>query len=215
MLISVHIPKTAGTAFRAQLQRHFGERLHLDYADRPLAPGHLWRRIAGHRQARPEIGRYACVHGHFVADKYDYLGVQARRITWLRDPVQRLASHYHYWKRVPDLRNPDCRRLVQERLSLEAFAQLPRMRDVASRFLGAHGPADFFFVGIVEEMAESQRRLRQLTGIEWNEAADNRNEDAPAGYDLPAATRSRIEALNPRDRRLYDAARAAFDRCRP
>ncbi|MBA8888475.1 hypothetical protein FHW12_002708 [Dokdonella fugitiva] len=215
MLISVHVPKTAGTAFRTRLERHFGDRLLLDYADRPLAPGHLWRRFANPAPSVARLAGFACVHGHFIADKYDHLGARARLVSWLRDPVQRVASHYHYWKRVPDPRNPDCRRLVQERLDLEAFAALPRMRNVASRFFGRYRPADFFFLGIVEEMAESQRRLRQLVGIEWDDATDNRNDDATGGYALPATARARIAALNANDCRLYDEARALFERGAP
>ncbi|HEY6942007.1 hypothetical protein [Dokdonella sp.] len=214
MLISVHVPKTAGTAFRAQLQRHFGDRLYLDYADRPLAPGHLWRRLAHPTPTAAHLAGFACVHGHFVADKYDRLGARARLVTWLRDPVQRVASHYHYWKRVPDPRNPDCRRLLREDLDIEAFAALPRMRDVATRFLGGYRPADFFFLGLVEEMAESQRRLYRLTGIEWVDEAGNRNDEATGGYELSAAARARIAALNANDARLYDEARALFERCR-
>jgi hypothetical protein len=30
MLISMHIPNAAGTAFSSLLRQHFGERLHLD-----------------------------------------------------------------------------------------------------------------------------------------------------------------------------------------
>ncbi|HEU4665944.1 MAG TPA: hypothetical protein VFS55_18085 [Dokdonella sp.] len=215
MLISVQVPMTVGTAFLAQLRRHFGDRLHLDYADRPLAPGYRWRRLFHPMPPMARLARFACVHGYFIADKYDGLGAHARLVTWLRDPVQRVASHYHYWKRVPDPRNPDCRRLLREDLDLEAFAALPRMRDVATRFLGGHRPADFFFLGLVEQMAESQRRLYRLTGIEWIDDTGNRNDDAIGGYDLPASTRARIAALNANDARLYDEARALFERGRP
>ena len=46
-IISVHIPKTAGSSFLAGLQSVFGERLLLDYSDRPLdgTPSARWRRL--------------------------------------------------------------------------------------------------------------------------------------------------------------------------
>ena len=37
MLISVHMPKTAGLSFRATLEEHFGDGFSYDYADYPLA----------------------------------------------------------------------------------------------------------------------------------------------------------------------------------
>jgi len=215
VLISVHIPKAAGTSFGRQLERHFGPRLLLDYADRPLAPGHRLRRLAGALRARAQLTDVDCVHGHFCADKYAWLGARARWIVWLRDPLQRLASHYHYWQRVPDLRNPDCRALLQRRLSLEQFAALPRMRNVATRFLAGRPLEQFFFIGLVEDMAESQRRLHQLTAIAAPDEAVNVNAEAPDGHVLAAAVQRRLAALNQHDCRLYDQARALFERARP
>lgn len=215
MLISVHVPKTAGTSFSNQLQQHFGARLHLDYGDRPLASGYRRRMLAQRWATRGkaiDLHDFDCVHGHFLADKYAYLGASARWITWLRDPVQRIASHYHYWQRVPDLRNADCRRLLDERLSLEQFAALPRMRNVATRFLGGRALRDFLFVGVVEEMDESQRRLAQLLGIGFDDnLPHNRNDErGEIDYVVPQRVRERIEMLNRADRVLYEAACASF-----
>ena len=46
-IVSVHIPKTAGWSFRTGLLSAFGERLLLDYSDRPLdgTPSARWRRL--------------------------------------------------------------------------------------------------------------------------------------------------------------------------
>ncbi len=212
MMVSVHIPKTAGTTFRDILERHYGERLLLDYADRPLAAGSRWRRMR-QRLAPPEAvrdieTRYDCVHGHFVAGKYDALDKPVRHVTWLRDPVRRTISHYRYWKRVPDLRNPDCRRLVEHALPLEAFAALPRMRNVMSRFFGDKAPRDFFFIGTVETFDASLARFGRLTGIAIADApSSNRDEDAGSDDEISAATIRAIERLNRRDVMLYDTVR--------
>ena len=212
MLISVHIPKTAGSSFREILAARFGARLLLDYSDRPLAPGFHWRRLK--QRVNPPDGRtgietaYDCVHGHFVADKYDALDKPVRCIAWLRDPVQRTISHYEYWKRVPDLRNPDCRRLIEQDLPVEDFAALPRMRNVMTRFFGSRTPRDFFFLGTVETMVESLARFNRLTGISVDAmGAENRDDDAIARADPSAAARQSIERLNRRDRELYDSVR--------
>jgi len=210
MLISVHIPKTAGTAFSSLLRQHFGERLYLDYADRPLAPHFAWRRLASRwkRVTSFDASAHDCIHGHFIADKYDFLGSAARHVAWLRDPVERVASHYHYWRRVPDLRNVDCRRLIEQRLDLEQFAEMPRMRNVASRFFAGKRPREFFFIGLVEDAAASAARFHRLTGIGiGGMPMENLGDPAEAPLlELSPALRARIEALNRADRTLYDEA---------
>jgi hypothetical protein len=209
MLISIHIPKTAGTAFSSLLQQHFGARLLLDYADRPLAANFAWRRLSSRwkRVTAFDAGAYECIHGHFIADKYDFLGSATRHVAWLRDPVQRVASHYHYWRRVPDMRNDDCRRLIEQRLSLEQFAAMPRMRNVAARFFAGKRPREFFFIGLVEDAEASIGRFHRLTGIGGQGmAADNADPSDALARELAPALRARIEALNRADRALYDEA---------
>ncbi|MEO5625137.1 MAG: hypothetical protein ABIQ70_03895 [Dokdonella sp.] len=206
----MHIPKTAGTSFKDILQSQFGPRLYLDYADRPLAPNYRWRMLRRHWQRDDrDMGASACdcIHGHFVADKYDFLGASARHVTWLRDPVQRVASHYHYWQRTPDLRNPDCRLLIERRLSLEEFAALPRMRNVSARFFGSKRPRDFFFIGLVEDLPASLLRFSRLTGIPVS-AIDKSNsnvERVDDFYDMADVVRARIEQFNRRDSALYQS----------
>jgi len=210
MLISVHIPKTVGTAFSTLLQQHFGQRLHFDYADRPLAAHFTWRRLSSRvkRVAGFDAAAYDCIHGHFLADKYDFLGSATRHAAWLRDPAQRVASHYHYWRRVPDMRNDDCRRLIEQGLGLEEFAALPRMRNVAARFFAGKRPRDFFFIGLVEDADASIARFHRLTGIgAHGMPTDNAADPSDAlARELSPAQRARIEALNRADRALYDEA---------
>ena len=82
-------------------------------------------------------------------------------MAWFREPVERLASHYHYWKRKPDRQNPTCQRLIEEDLSLEAFAALPEMRDVHARFLGEVPPERLAFVGLTERYDDSMDLFRR------------------------------------------------------
>lgn len=210
MLISVHVPKCAGSSFQHLLERHFGARLRLDYDDRPLAEAYRWRRLkqrwSGAAQ-NAEAAQVDCVHGHFLARKYDFLGPSARRITWLRDPLQRVVSHYRYWQRMPDLRNGDCRRLIEKHLSLAQFAALPKMRNVMTRFLDGKRAHEFYFIGLVEDMRGSLARFTRLTGIP-GDASNPENGDRDATRQecdsLPAALRSRIEQLNRHDCLLHD-----------
>ena len=113
LLISLHMPKTAGVSFGAALQEYFGQRYLGDYSDFPLNTPTLER----HRQAidaclHAKDGDFkdvSCIHGHFLPAKYLLLADRrpCRFITWLREPVARLVSHYHYWFDFYDPKSPD------------------------------------------------------------------------------------------------------------
>lgn len=91
ILVSLHIPKTAGTSFRRVLQGWFGEGFHTHYPAWPdpivIAPD------------APGV----CVHGHFnrdvglgLADSYP--GAE-QFITVLRDPFERMVSLWRFLNR--------------------------------------------------------------------------------------------------------------------
>jgi hypothetical protein len=76
MIISVHIPKTAGTSFGEDLNGAFGARLFADYGDwpevaTPEGQAHNEQRRAEVLARLDEIaGRFDAIHGHFTAGKY-------------------------------------------------------------------------------------------------------------------------------------------------
>jgi hypothetical protein len=217
LIVSVHVPKTGGVAFREALASLAEGQLVLDYDDRPLAPRSLARAVR-ERLRRVELPPGTrVVHGHFVASKYARRYPGARLVTWCRDPIERLASHYHYWLREPDPKNPTCRRLLEGRLDLEQFAALPEMRDVHARFLGGVPVERFAFVGLTEAFDEGMALFQRIFGLERPLEALRRNvnpERTGERYDLPARTRDALAALNRRDLELYARARARYERLR-
>ena len=91
MLVSVHIPKCAGTSFGEVLKAWFGERFHDHYPDDAI-PG---------PPARIESRARTCVHGHFYHHDYpigvyDYYPDCAQMITVLRDPLEMMISSYFF-----------------------------------------------------------------------------------------------------------------------
>ena len=215
LIVSVHVPKTGGVSFREALATIAEGRIRFDYDDRPLAPHYRWRALKT-RLRRPSIPPHTrVVHGHFVAAKYWRVVPDARFVTWFRDPVERLASHYHYWLREPDPKNATCRRLIEQKLSLEAFAAPPEMRDVHARFLGGVPIEAFAFVGLTETFDESMETFRRLFCPDRRFEAGRHNANpARAGerYDLEPPLRAALERLNRADRTLYDRARARAEK---
>lgn len=216
-LISVHVPKTAGVTFRTLLQAVYGQSaVRLDYGDRVLDPTSpfqtdpaSWR--AGTRREIGSIpGGVRVIHGHFGAAKYADVFPEARRIVWLREPVARLVSHYHYWRELPPTGHSLHRRVLDERLSLLEFARLAPMRNVVANVFLRGVPLDgFAFVGVQERFAAGLERLAALLG--WppvgEVGAENRHPRSDyQAQSLHAAAREEIAALNAEDVELYQRA---------
>ena len=97
MLISVHLPKTAGSSFVSALEHYFGEHLLKDYADLPMNRSTPRRNFSAVRNALVLPGKGAvssdirCIHGHYMPVKYRLVRPKTPKVyvTWMRDPVER------------------------------------------------------------------------------------------------------------------------------
>lgn len=221
LLVSLHLPKTAGTSFAEALRASAGDGYRSDYADLPMQHGAFRRRRDAVRGGLALRGRLpagvTCVHGHFLALKYRIAvaGRPARFITWMRDPVERLASHYAFWRRDYDGRDPAQplrNRMLREDWSLERFALGPELRNVYAQYLWGVGLQRFAFVGITEHYASELDRLGALLGAGFRPvraAALVNPEGGTGGYRIDPALRARIEGHHARDMALYRQALAA------
>jgi hypothetical protein len=218
MLISVHLPKTAGSSFLAALECHFGERLLEDFADRPLHTSAFRRNFhavqAYLRNALPrsDLEAVECIHGHFLPLKYVSLQTASSKkyVVWMRDPIERQASHYFYWIRNYNPRRAGQlhRRVVEEEWSLERFCLGPEMRNIYSKFLWGFSLSRFDFIGITEFYeTEIEQFSRQIMGVSLENQWKNAN---PQGVrhvhvDDPEL-RQKIEAYHHADMMLYQQA---------
>jgi len=198
MVISVHIPKTAGTTFRELLANCFGDDLCLFYGgwrDRHLAP-----------MVQPPSS-LRCIHGHFHARDFEAPFPDARRIVWLRDPVERVCSEYEHHCRHRDPQNP-LSTLVGVGAGLLEFAEHREARNTQSRVLQGLAIDDFAFVGISELFDAELARLRIATGIGL--PSGHRVNANPARrttrYPLAADHYRTVLRLNRDDHELYLAA---------
>lgn len=214
MLISIHIPKTAGTSFLHVLSTIYGDKLIQDYEERPISPEYQLKKF-GLNPFQPfnfrlygQLLTKQCIHGHFQFAKYAALPT-AKFITWLRDPVARTLSHYYYWQRNPDPLNALCVHMHTNQLSLLDFAKLKPMRNLQGYFL-SHKPLNkFLFVGIMENFEESLQRFNAIFSHDFS--PNLRLNANPSDYDVESSILEKIRDINLEDMHLYDAARSRHE----
>lgn len=212
-LVAVHVPKTAGTSLRELLARRFGDGLRLDDGDRPLAHARWERRARALGAAWANRGHAldcACVCGHFMPLKYAWLR-HARYAVWLRDPVQRVVSRYHHYRRHGGQEPQHLRWGLRPGLSLDAFVRLPQYRNTYAEYLWMFPLHRFDFVGLVERFDEDMARFARmfdLGDVSGMRAANANPDRAADGYVLDPAMERLIRRLNAKDVAIYEAARA-------
>src|SRR5262249_29450534 len=132
----------------------------------------------------------------------------ARFVTWMRDPVERLASHYHFWNRQynPRTARPLHRQVVEEAWPFERFYRSPELLNVYTQFLWGFPVAAFDFIGVTEYYDEDFRFFVEafLGGVslptyrvETNAARQSER------YVTDPGVRAEIEAFLHRDMALY------------
>ena len=216
MIISIHIPKTAGASFKAGLRYRFGKRLLLDYADRPLSGSayhrclRFWTRVKVPYEVAQLIANYDVIHGHFIASKYLPLKDHADFYAFFRDPVERLMSQYRYWLANPDPRNAMWVKFNAENMTPRQFAALPRQQRFYELFTAALPMERFAFVGLTEEYESSLRLFKAIFGIDI--PYQRINVGVQSVNDLEAHEREMITVqFLQKNYAIYDAARWRFD----
>ena len=206
------MPKTAGTTFADTLVRSIGPSdFSSDYDDKPLHRPLVVCRLAAFKAGLwgASLDERKCVHGHFLAYKYRRtLLAGGAFVTWLRDPVERLRSHYDFWRdrHKPSSLEVTHQRMLDENWSFERFALGREMRNVYSRFLWRFPLTNFAFVGITEHFEQDlkafTKRFPQFSGIP--STPQNQRADHPPRIDRDL--RNRIEHWHASDMALYNQA---------
>ncbi len=214
-IISLHLPKTAGASLGASLQQHLGDRFRGDYADQAISkPVAVRCREALH--AALKIGETGldgvdCVHGHFLPLKYLLLDAQRELtfVTWMREPVARLISHYYYWQTSydPATAAPHHRQVIEEGWTLEQFCFSEQFRNIYTQYLWGFPLEKFAFIGITEhyahDFAEFSRRYLATT---LEPRRENATVSDSSRQPPDAALLERVRQFHAADIRLYQRA---------
>ena len=216
MIISVHIPKTAGTSFAKNLEAYFRAGLLKDYDDLPTNTPQYERNRAAllasvHNAETDQLTGVACIHGHFLPLKYLLLSVKKdlRFITWMRNPVERVLSHYHYLKSFYDPATAPTlhRKMIEEEWSVERFCLAPELQNLYGQFLWGFPLEYFDFIGITEYYDEDLAYFSgQYLNTNLEPHRENMGKNEGGSYQIEASFREKLEQFHAYDFELYRAA---------
>lgn len=214
-LIFLHIPKTGGRSLQKILLRNFKDKEVITDGHEKLEKIKSWP-----DESRRKI-RY--IQGHFIYGVHELFSQESTYITMLRDPVERVISHYYYIRRSPN--HPLHATLRDENIDLVGYinsgvcgevqndqtrlvAGVPRDSGVAPddmlRMAKENIEGKFILAGVIEKFDESLMLLKKELGL-GNIFYGVRNQTIgrPLKEQVPAETLDLIKESNRLDIALY------------
>jgi len=172
-LVSIHIPKTAGTAFRSALIENVGEK---NFAKLDIySSGNI--KVNNELFDKNRLSRkITTIHGHFTyldLNRDFDIDNSAEFITWLRNPVLRVLSNYSFLNKVIEERlneKPDENLLIRMGKSLEEFVNMEDNQNVMSKFLEDAPLEKFRFIGIQDDYENELKRLGKI--MSWKNVSN-------------------------------------------
>jgi hypothetical protein len=219
MIVSIHIPKTAGKSFRLRLEDAFGSRMLCDYSDwigleTAEVRAQRAEQAALMHARRDEILRdYDLIYGQFIADKYVGQFPTVAFTAFFRDPYQRAVSHYEFLLRHPEIDHPLVRKFHEDRPPLpELLKAFPNYQSI---FLGQVNLCDFAMVGVTEQYERSVALFEAIFDRKLPSETQRGNVNPHRQGDLYAidpAVRKAIDTYGAGDVELYRRASEQFAR---
>lgn len=208
-LISLHIPKTAGTSFRNILKSVYGSG-NVARFDMMPKTGIRLNEAPYDADKLPEI---QVIHGHFnfkaLGETYT-LPENYKSITWLRDPVERVVSNFFYLEeRLVEIVDESKRHvniLGKMQRTLIEYARDKGNRNRQFKFLRGVELSDFDIVGIQEFYAEDVEAIARV--LQWSKIPNvvHHNKTGKKPREIPEEWLEEIRALNDKDIALYEQA---------
>jgi len=157
-LISIHVPKAAGSSFKKVLEHQYGGTL------LPIYKNELNKKIWNNERIDISL-KYRAIQGHFPATQQLLESFpNAKLISWVRHPLNRIISYYYYWLKRPRHNNPNHDRFINEKPSLVEFSSWEIMQGELHSYFQV--PIENFdYIGVVENYEESFRRISEI--LRW------------------------------------------------
>lgn len=205
-LISLHIPKTAGTSFRNILKDVYGSgsvarldiRRNIELNSKVLRANKLKSGIK-------------VLHGHFsyskLVEHFD-IADGTPVITWLREPAERVISNYYYLDKILrkelNENKKDLNILAKMEKTLVEYASTEANRNRMSKFLDGISPEEFFFIGFTDYYEEDLADVARL--LNWKNYNLHQHNLTGRKPEVDKESLQKIRELNQDDYELYEHA---------
>lgn len=230
-VIFLHIPKCAGTTLVEEiLNRRFQpESLFIHYN---AGTAELLERLRNMNEC--EKRRLECIAGHFAFGIHELLTQPCTYITLLRNPVERVISHFEYAKRKKDhylhalasaegtslldyvsspqnteVKNGQARLLAGIGWGVQSGKTEKEILDKAKENLENH----FALAGVMEQFDAFISLIQRIFGWDvWGYEKKNVTRATSSLTSIPAETLRAIAAYNRLDQQLYDQVKLSFNK---
>lgn len=228
-VVFIHVPKTSGTTVRGIVESQYPP----DTVVRIVGSGPRAGMIQLEEMDPERLLTLRAVTGHMAYGVHRYLSRRARYVTMLRDPVDRIISHYYYVQTVQEPARPpgalDGVANLADYVTISPTA--PLTNNEMTRLLG--GAVDdpgrlptsetlkrakrnldgFAVVGLLERFDESLLLMRRAFGWYWPVyAPENVASERPLVDEVPPEIRDLIARCNELDAELYLHACERFEK---
>lgn len=161
-ILFVHIPKTAGTSFRHSAKKFFGdENTYFDYNISSSETSEIIKKYVYEKNDFYALSlnlfqkENIFLSGHFHASKYSGLFDTLDVITFVRNPIEQVISHYKHFITYSNYKE-----------SIEVFVKENRFKNIQSKIL-ANRPLELYgFIGLTEEYAKSLELINKDFNME-------------------------------------------------
>lgn len=157
----------------------------------------------------PPPPNICAIVGHFRSHKYDEIFPDVPKITFLRDPVERLMSNYYFHKRS---RFPLPRAWWVNEVragKMDVLEYAPYEKNVLSHYVSREQVDTFTIVGLTEKFEESMKVFFDMFNDGQKVLVDPYNKNlqrTTPRYDLPKDVRKKLEKIHEEDYEVYRRA---------
>ncbi len=210
-LVSLHIPKTAGTSFRSVFIDNVGEQ---NFAKVDIFNSGRIKVNDEYFSDNKLNSTVRAIHGHFpysvLLDRFE-INPSTQFVTWVRNPIERVLSNYYFLRNVIQERiNEQQDENLFERIgkSLEEFASHPENQNVISKFLNEAPLEEFTFIGVQDQFDSELVRFQNLLSWQVTNRSHNVTPNKRKRVEHKAEILDFIRMHNQEDMELYQRVKA-------